>query len=608
MSRLVDVPPQRVYGSVPLLLPLIKMSTAEGIWLEGQPQIYDKDYPLDFSGLNFSPPWWADTGVGGGLSGVGGGNVRLLPHEMFGMGYMGATAAAQKQAAAAAQRQQQAAAAKQQQQQAAAQKKQAAADAAAKKQADALAQKQKAADAAAAKKQAAADAAAQKKQAAADAAAQKKVTACTSKNGTWDPTALKCTLPLTPAQQNQAAMKTCQDSGGIWNTKTKSCNAGGMPSPEQAACAASGGTWVSLPGTGGGQCTPAQSSSGQCPPGQTWDPIGMVCGPGAVDSTQRRQKCPDGQRWDRASRACMPKDQTQQCPPGQQWDALTMACFAPQTQPPQSQNCPPDSNWDPIAQRCSGPTLVNPVTPPSTTPNPQQDCANAGGYWNGQSCGLPPPNTSNPAMLQCQSVGGYWNGSTCAPPMGTNGPYGQPPPMTQPPMPPPMPTGAPSGSYSGGGGGGGGAPPDMSSGSPMSSGGGPGPQLNEQANEIQKSQGESGTATAEDTDIGDSETTESPDDGSTDDTAKVAGSNVLESVAKLFSGMGGLGYGYNPQPNWFSLQPGGNAPMLGAVGPRQFVAIQDEPIKPSTTTAVVGMAVVLMVGAAAIYVWSQGKK
>ena len=79
MSRLVDVPPQRVYGSVPLQLPLIKMSDAEKIWLNGQPQLYDKEYPLYHDGLNFDPPWWADTGVGGGLSGVGGGNVRLMP-------------------------------------------------------------------------------------------------------------------------------------------------------------------------------------------------------------------------------------------------------------------------------------------------------------------------------------------------------------------------------------------------------------------------------------------------------------------------------------------------------------------------------------------------
>ena len=77
MFRKVDVPPQKVFGSVPLELPLIKMSDAEAIVMAGQPQIYDKDYPLDYSGSGLNPTWWR-----GSTSGTAGMTWPSSPRRM----------------------------------------------------------------------------------------------------------------------------------------------------------------------------------------------------------------------------------------------------------------------------------------------------------------------------------------------------------------------------------------------------------------------------------------------------------------------------------------------------------------------------------------------
>ncbi len=73
MSRNVNVQPGLVYSdrSAPLELPLIQMSSADAEIQYGEPQIYDKDYPLDYDGLNLSPPYWSGTGAGDMLTGMG---------------------------------------------------------------------------------------------------------------------------------------------------------------------------------------------------------------------------------------------------------------------------------------------------------------------------------------------------------------------------------------------------------------------------------------------------------------------------------------------------------------------------------------------------------
>ncbi len=482
MSRLVDVPPQRVYGSIPLALPLIKMSEAEAIWMHGQPQIYDKDYPLDYSGLNLDPPWWADTGVGGGLSGVGGGNIKLLPGENafgFGFGAFGLTAAQQANQAAAAARKQ-AAANRQATAQAAATARQKAAS-------DKAAAAQAAKQTAAAAKQATAQANAATKAAAKTAtAANRQQVTCANKGGTWDSTALKCTLPLTKAQQTSADMTACMNSGGVWDKKNKVC--GTAPAP-----------------TAGSQ---------NCPTGQTWDTVQGQCLPGTTS-----------------------------------------------------------------------------VGTPDTHPN----CAAVGGTWDGTNCNPPPPGVSNPQVTpqaQCQQSGGYWNGYSCGP---------------QPQQYPPVGGGSggggiapiPPGFDSGSGDMGGGAPPPgyapgmpTGGGMPMTQGYGPGPQIDEQAMMIP-------TAEPEDD--------KKEDTGSTEDADKVASTNIFESISKLFSGMNGLNEGTRAMTPWFGMGRGGNVPTHDDVQ-RYFSAQNVDPVRPSTTTAVIGGALVLMVGAAAVFLWSKGNK
>ncbi len=101
--RRVRTPRQKVYGDVPLLLPLIKMSDAEHTILDREPHIYDKNYPLDWDGL-FLNPSWSDTPYYSqpAIRAAHAGNVAMMPAEarMAGFGDLGLTAAQQQAAAA----------------------------------------------------------------------------------------------------------------------------------------------------------------------------------------------------------------------------------------------------------------------------------------------------------------------------------------------------------------------------------------------------------------------------------------------------------------------------------------------------------------------------
>lgn len=555
MSRLVDVPPQRVYGSVPLLLPLVKMSEAEGIQLEGQPQIFDKDYPLDYSGLNFDPPWWADTGVGGGLNGVGGGNVRLLPHEMRGFGYLGLTkaqTAAQARAAAVA-------AAKAAGATAAAAAKQGTAAATAARQTYVAPPKATPATPAAPASvvsQATPSVTAQAVTSSSGltAAQQKKLNTCNTKGGTWNSSSLTCTLPLTTAQTNAVNKKTCTTGGGVWDAKLLSCS----PGKAQAACTANGDTWS------GGQCVSSAAHTAclaTTPPG-TW--AGGICS----------------------------------AAPGTSPAGTTQAQCAAQT---------PPGTWN--GTICTPATAA---TTPVTCPTAPASCAAGliiGADANGCPVCVTDPNyaaTQQAAALQlqmqqCQQGGGYWNGTYCGPPPGQTAPYdpsGGGGDVS--PIPPGFDSGSGSDPYGGGG-------------MPMSSSsGGPGPQLNDQSNQIPTGDSYDPSLVPDDTNVPQFDSTTQGDDtsdnGSTDDTSNVASTSIFDSVAKLFSGMNGLSCGCDAPPPWFGMGAGGNVPPLKLVQPSYYVSSEASAIKPSTTIAVIGAAVTLMVGAAAVFLWTKGNK
>lgn len=532
MSRLVDVFPQRVYGSVPLLLPLIKMSDAEGIQLEGQPQIYEKDYPLDYSGLNFSPPWWADTGVGGGLNGVGGGNVRLMPWEMGLTGFRGLGVT--KAQAAAAARKTTVAAAKASGATAAAAAKAGAAAATAARQTYVAPPKAAPAAAASITSQPASNTVSPlvaTNSSGLTAAQQKKMNTCTTKGGTWNPSSLTCTLPLTATQQNTANKKTCTTGGGVWDNKNKVCN----PGSAQAACTAAGDTWAN------GQCTPSPAHTACLatnPPG-SW--AAGVCTPAAAATTPTT-------------------------PTGTTCPTAVTSCAAGLI----------------IGTDANGCTVC--VTDPNYATNQQQAAMQA-------------------AMLQCQQSGGYWNGSYCGAPPGASSyaPSGGGGGDVSPIPPGFDPTGGTGGDPYGGSGGG----------MPMTqSQGGPGPQLNDQASQIPMGDDSSNyDPTTDPSQTGDQSDGSNTDDGSTDDTSKVAGTSIFDSISKLFSGMGSLQCGCNAPPPWFGMG-GGNAPILkvAPVAPSYYTSPGANPLKPSTTVAVVGAAVTLIVGAAAVFLWTKGNK
>ncbi len=251
MPRNVNVPPQKVWGSIPLQLPLVKMSEAESIYLYGQPQIYDKNYPLDFDGLGLNPPYWAGTGVGGELNGlgdVGGGNIRLMPWEK-GNGFSGLGATAAQTAAARRLAAQQAAAQRKADADA---KRLLTQQATAQKRADALATAKKKADNAAAQRILDQQTAKQKRDDATAAAAQKKLDAANTK-----------TQNATNAA-NARLQQQCTAGGGTWNSSTNVCTT------QQQACTAAGNYW------NGTQCVgkPQQDCVSK---GGTWDVNTGVC-------------------------------------------------------------------------------------------------------------------------------------------------------------------------------------------------------------------------------------------------------------------------------------------------------------------------------------------
>lgn len=549
MSRLVDVPPQRVYGSAPLLLPLIKMSDAEEIWMNGQPQIYDKDYPLDYSGLNFSPPWWADTGVGGGLSGVGGGNVRLMPHEMAGFAALGLTAAQQKAQAAAAARKQ-----------VAQQKAAAKAQAKAAKKSPVTLPIPPATTASSTTATSAGSSTAAK--AISAAAASKQQTACTNKGGTWNSATNKCT---TAAQQTAINKAQCATQGGTWSDANQSCGPG-----LAANCQAGGGTWAN------GQCTQGAIQTQCTQGGGTW--ANGACTPGSQQVACQTA----GGTW--ANNACTPS-------------SAQTACLA--TNPPgiwANGQCTPGtpvsgSNCAAAPSSCPVGLIIG------TDINGCQVCVTDPNYANSQA-----------QVTQCQQQGGYWTGTYCQPPQqpyapGAGGSAPIPPGFDDSGMDP---YGDPTG---------GGAPPPPPGygGDPSQGYGPPGapPNQSGQYSQYGTSQDNGPVAdamSADGTDTGTDSGDGSSDTGSTDDTSKVSDTNIFESISKLFSGMNGLACGCDAAPAWFNTGLGGNAPKMQVVAPSYYTALREAPVEASTTDAVIGGALVLMVGAAAVFLWSKGTK
>ncbi len=146
--------------------------------------------------------------------------------------------------------------------------------------------------------------------------------------------------------------------------------------------------------------------------------------------------------------------------------------------------------------------------------------------------------------------------------------------------------------------------PSAGGGMPMTPPGyGPGPQMNDQAFDIPVMQPQDEMLPP---DQQTTTKTDGSDDGTADDSANVASTSAWESISKLFSGMNGLACGCDQPPPWFNTGLGGNAPFVPH--PLYSTAQPAPPISGSTTTGVVGAAVVLMVGAAAIFLWTKGKK
>lgn len=475
MVRRVEVPPQQMYGSVPLELPLIRMSEAEAIKMDGEPQIYDDPYPLDFDGLGLNPGWWRNTGLGEASFG----NVAMLPHEIAQMSGLGLTPA----------------------------------------------------QIAAQKKRADAKAAAQQKQA---AAVQKRAEAKAAKA---KPTIAP--IPGTGKADIVNARKTCLASGGKWDARAQVCGIKpGKPvntAKAQADCRKAKGTWD------GTKCVSAQD---QCVAG--------------------------GGYWNSA--ACIPKVQQDCVGGGGMWDATTGTC---RTQDQQRQD----------------------------------DCYKSGGTWANGGC-QPPGGDLNAQIAACQAQKGFWDGSACqqvtpqsCPPGYAIDPTGACVPISNPIAPPYQPPyGGPPGvgpippGYDGGGGGGGYS--GGGGGMPMSPGMPPGqaPQdlLNESAGQYAPSVEEQTQGYEEGSD------TEDKKDKAEDDSSAVAGTNIFESISKLFSGMGGLGCGCKAPPSRIG--------MGGTDMPQKYsVAPLSAQLKPSTIFGIEAGSALLIIGAAAIFLWSKGK-
>lgn len=132
----------------------------------------------------------------------------------------------------------------------------------------------------------------------------------------------------------------------------------------------------------------------------------------------------------------------------------------------------------------------------------------------------------------------------------------------------------------------------------MTSGGGPGPQLNDQASNIPTGDGSGNyDPTTDPSQTGDQSSDD--DDGNSGDSSKVATSNVFESIAKLFSGMGGMACGCDAPTPWFGMG-GTNLP------PMQMRKPVAKPVE-NSHAGLIGIAVVAAAGAA-IYLYSKRKK
>ena len=623
MSRKVNVTPQKVYtgGGPPLELPLVTMSSAEGVWMENQPQIYDKDYPLDWDGLGINPSWWQDTGVGTSLQGFDG----LGADPVFNDAYAGKTywdyhtaqnvpvtkmvrigssngpeklgvwnwrtrsydvALADKLMAA--------------------QRKRREYDNWTARQRDlptpwpgngfayrdpgglgdvgggnvrlmpwekgygfsglgVTAAQQKAQAAAAAKKQAVADAiaAGQKKAAAAKAGVKAAQEARQSYSPASTAREKNKTTASQPKEKNYSAqISACQKKGGAWSDALKNCDMTAVTSQKNRdACAKrTGYIWDATANqcvTDPNYAVQQQQAACEKRAGYTWDANGKRC------QSPQDQCVAQGLYWNGTT--CISKTQQDCVSKGGTWDVTTGVC---QPIPGTQSNCPTAPTG------CSTGMII-------------------GTDANGCTvCVVDQTNQSQLQIQQCQQSGGQWNGTYCVPPQ----------------------------SYPGGAGGGGGLPPgplpsfDPSAGD-MPAAGMPIMSQGATGGSFPMQQGQGPTAFDESSgqfDIAPPATSgdeqgnadQQEDNGTKDSTADVADGNVLESISKMF-GFGSLSCGCDKPPTWFNDYPGGNAPMLGAYAQQPVTP----PIARSTETAVYVTALVAVVGAAAVFLWSKsGRK
>ncbi len=584
--RLTHVNPQKVWGGVPLQLPLIKMSQADALMIHG-PQIYDKNYPLDYDGLMLDPAWNASPYYMSATTYAGPGNVKVTKKEaaeLHGLGFVGgfgalgltpAQLAAQQaraaQAAAQAKARADAAAARQAQQAAAQAAKLAQQQAAAKAKSDAAAAKQAAAQAASDKR--VADAAQKKADAAKkvlDAAHAKFQAACAKGGGVWDPNSFTCdgastldayNAALKTAKATQHAADIAQKQADATQKKSDAADARAQTAQDRkdAQAAKKADQQATQQQKQQDKQTQAQlkQAQAQCKKQKgIWDFQNQVCNYPPV-------QCSTGLQVDPTTGQCVPIAGATQCPAGYAVDPISGQCT------PVSGGLPPQTQCPTIQVQCQPGTILSP---------------DANGCYT--SC-VPDPN------YQQQMY----------------------PPQTYPPQSPypPQVSPYPDPSQGYGGGGGGGAPmmPDMGGGGmPMTqSGMGPGPQLNDQANQFADSVQQSDQTTddsgqtPEEAAATQDDSTSTDDSGDTSDATKVAGDGILDSLKKFLSGGNGMMSGLGAPPPTFNVYAPGNSPLH-----RPIVAQKVAPVKRSTTSGVLLGSLVLVVGAAAIYLNSKGKK
>ncbi len=548
--RLSRVPRQKVWGDAPLLLPLIKMSDAEHTVITG-PQIYDNPYPLDYDGLMLDPSWSASPYYSGP---VHGGNIDLSPAEKnAGMGYLGASAAQQ----AAAQRK----AAAQAQQAAIQQQKAAAAQAAAKSKADAQAAIVQAKQAAAEKKKADAD------KAAADRKVEQLRQACTRADGVFDPGSQQCSGYATAAAY-LAAKKSADKTAAVKaKADAKSAVAADKANTAlanfKAACAAANGVW---------------SDDNKC------SGFTDIRSYKASLVTQKKQETKDAaiaKRDERKDALAAKKDERQTALEQKKADAKDAADAKKQVRldtaalRKNEQECRRSKGmWDAVNGVCQQLSAPDTPYPPSIYgPYPGTD----------PLVGTPPPTYPDPTV-----TGGPFP-TNPYPTIDPSTNYPPPPPTYPPqyPMQPPTYPPAPSPDMFGGGGGGGGAPMSMT---PPT--GSPSGQFNEQANSF---------ATTDQSGDEEAATIEDAEGQTSDDASAAANTNIVESVKKLF-GFNGINCGLDAPPSWFSTGMGGNVPYRPSITKKAV-----KPVNQSTTSGVLLAAGVLVVGSAALYMWSKKK-